>query len=65
MRKILKALYILQGRTDKNRFTKYRLNPFNPLSYVTIILTVTVAILLFGFIGAWKEIDLQNPFKWN
>jgi hypothetical protein len=73
VRKILKALYIIQEVSNKNRNPKLgkgfleakRLNPYNPLSYVLIIGAIITGILMFGFVGIRKEIDLQNPFKWN
>ena len=50
------------GRGD---FEAYRLNPFNPLSYLTVIITLIYGVVCFGIIGFWKEIDSRNPFKWN
>lgn len=73
MKKVLKFLLILQEVSNKNRspklgrgfFTAYRLNPWNPLSYLTILIILFVGVLMFGFVGFWREIDLRNPFKWN
>lgn len=71
MRKFLKYLYVLQKVPNKERklgrgcSTAIRLNPYNPLSYLTVIIAIFVGILMFGFIGFWKETDLRNPFKWN
>ncbi len=73
MRKLLKQLYIVQEVSNKNKTPKlgrgfstaYRMNPYNPLSYITIILTLIIGILAFGFVGVCKEVDLENPFKWN
>ena len=73
MKKILKFLLIIQTVDNRNRNPKlgrgflqaYRFNPFNPLSYAALIIILIVGILMFGFVGLWKEIDLQNPFKWN
>jgi hypothetical protein len=73
MKKILKFLWILQEVSNKNRnpklgrgFSKaYRFNPYNPLSYLSLIIIIIVGILLFGFIGFWKETDTKNPFKWD
>ena len=42
-----------------------RINPYNPLSYLMIIVVLFSALLLFGFVGMWKEIDLRNPFNWQ
>lgn len=69
---ILKKLYILQEVSNRGRnprlgkgFDKaYRLNVWNPLSYILIITTIVVALFMFGFVGIRKQIDLRNPFKW-
>lgn len=73
MKKILIWLYIVQKYKNKGSEIKkgkgylhaYRLNPFNPLSYITIIISLIIAIVLFGVIGFTKETNLRNPFKWN
>ena len=77
MRKFLKAIYVIQIENNTERKARglkhlgrgyseaYRLNPFNPLSYVTFILAFVVGVLMFGFVGLWKEVDSPNPFKWN
>lgn len=73
MRKILKVLFILQEVSNVNRtpklgrgfMTAWRLNPWNPLSYVALIIIIIVGILMFGFVGFWEETDKKNPFKWD
>lgn len=42
-----------------------RINPYHPISYLVIVCALISALLLFGFVGMWKEIDLRNPFKWQ
>lgn len=72
-KKILKFLFILQEVSNKNRPKKLgngfliarRFNPYNPLSYIAVILLLVVGLLLFGFVGLWKETDCSNPFKWK
>lgn len=70
-RKILKTLYIVQYKTIKvdNKYVKFhtkrRLNPFNPLTYLVMIIAIISGLLMFGFVGFWKEVDLINPFKWR
>lgn len=69
---ILKFIYIIQEVSNKGRnpvlgrgYTNaVRFNPYNPLSYVTLVIIVIIGIILFGIIGFWKEIDNTNPFKW-
>lgn len=61
MRKLLKNLLVVQEVPNKGR----RLNPYNPLSYLTVLLTFVVGVIMFGVVGFWKEVDLKNPFKWN
>jgi len=73
MKNILKFLFILQEVSNKKRTphlgkgysTARRFNPYNPLSYITIVLIIIVGIVMFGVVGFWKEIDYTNPFKWN
>lgn len=73
VRKILKFLYVLQEKSNKDRIPKLgkgyskaiRLNPYNPLSYVALVIILAVGIIMFGVVGFWKEIDATNPFKWN
>ncbi len=72
IRKILKKLLILQTVSNKGRKTKlgkgfsqaYRLNPYNPLSYLLAICVYVGGVVLFGFIGIREQVD-GNPFKWN
>jgi len=61
MRKLLKKLYIVQEHSNGKR----RINPFNPLSYIALIIIFFVGIIMFGVYGVWKETDIINPFKWN
>lgn len=70
MRKIFRVLYIIQEkrikRSDGFTFRKcVRLNPYNPLSYIVIPLSVIVGLLMFGFVGIKKEMDFRNPFKYR
>ena len=71
MKTLLKKLYIIQEVTNKDRklgkgfLTARRLNPYNPLSYVTICLVLVIGLVMFGVVGFWKEIDVKNPFKWD
>lgn len=70
--KTLKFLLILQEVSNKNRnpelgkgfFTARRLNPYNPLSYIVVIILFAVALVLFGIVGMWSQIDNRNPLKW-
>lgn len=72
MIKILKCLFILQEVSNKDRNVKLgrgfstatRMNPYNPLSYVVVCLNIILGILMFGFVGFWKEL-IKNPFKWD
>lgn len=63
MIKILKKLNVIQEKIEGKRYR--RINPWNPLSYITIVLTFVVGIVCFGVIGFWKELDIENPFKWK
>lgn len=75
MKKILINLKIVQVVSNEERhknglkrlgrgyFDAYRLNPFNPLSYILVIITIPVLLLLYGFIGLFEK--AVNPFKWD
>jgi hypothetical protein len=73
MSKFLKFIFVLQEVSNKNRnpklgrgfLTARRFNPYNPLSYIVLMLISIVGITMFGFVGFWKEVDITNPFKWN
>lgn len=73
MRKILKQLLIIQEVSNKvmepklgrGFTTAHRLNPYHPLSYVVVVIALLAALVCFGIIGMWKEIDSKNPFYWN
>ena len=69
IRKTLKILWIIQEQEHKDPFKrgyfKRRMNPFNPLTYISILIIVMVGFLMFGLVGFWKEVDLRNPFRWS
>ena len=77
MKQLLIKLYIIQvvsneerhekglKRLGKGYFNAYRLNPFNPLSYIVFVLVILTLIPLYGFVGMWEQTDIRNPFKWN
>lgn len=71
IRKVLKFLHVIQtvsnkdGKLGRGFIEAQRLNPYNPLSYITIVLGFILGIILFGIYGFWKEVDTTNPFKWN
>lgn len=50
-------------RLGKGCFEAYRLNPFNPISYVLAVLAIPIIIILYGFVGLFEK--FINPFKWN
>ena len=73
--KILIKLFILQIVSNEQRrkdglkylgkgcFNAYRLNPYNPLSYIVFVIYTIIGILMFGFVGILDR--FENPFKWN
>ena len=50
-------------RLGKGYFKAYRLNPFNPLSYFLVVVTIPVILLMYGFVGSFEK--AINPFRWN
>lgn len=73
MRKLLKRLLIIQEVSNETRspklgrgfFMARRFNPYNPLSYIALLIICIIGIAMFGFVGFWKETDMKNPFKWD
>ena len=77
IRKILKYLHIIQTVSNKDReklglnklgrgfINAHRANPWNPLSYVFLLLAIPIAIIMFGVVGVWAQIDFKNIFKWD
>lgn len=72
MRRLLVFLGILQHKrvldgngTIPRLRTLKRLNPFHPLTYIIILLSLIVGLLMFGFVGLWKEVNWEElKFKW-
>lgn len=52
-------------KLGKGYMNAYRINPYNPLSYIFLTIALIVGIVAFGIIGIWKETDMTNPFKWD
>lgn len=50
-------------RLGKGYFKAYRLNPFNPLSYILLVVTIPVILLMYGFVGSFEK--AINPFRWD
>ncbi len=74
MEDILKKLFIIQEVSNKDKdpklgrgfSTAMRFNPFNPLSYITLLIITIIGIMLFGVVGFWDKTDKgRNPFKWD
>lgn len=66
MKKVLKILLITQHNEIEGTS---RLNPYNPLSYLTLVLAflfVLIMSIIESTIETVKEIDYgYNPFKWR
>ena len=70
MRKVMKNLWIIQEKNFLDEFkctrVKYRLNPYNPLTYVVIVMSLVIGVFMFGFVGIKNEINVNElKFKWN
>lgn len=67
-KKVLKALYIVQEKVKKNGpyHTRklVRLNPYNPLTYIALLIAIIMSLILFGIAGTWKDVDFKNTFKY-
>lgn len=73
MIKLLKAIGVIREVPNRGRNPKLgkgfttatRLDPYNPLSYITIVVVLLLALILFGIKGMWRQLDIRNPFKWR
>jgi hypothetical protein len=69
LRILLKYFLVLQESEHldsfKRSYKKERLNPYNPLSYIIILVLIIVGIFMYGFVGAWKELRLKDYFQWT
>ena len=69
----LKKIQVIQEVSNKGKThplgrgnsTARRLNPYNPLTYITLTVVFIVGMISFGIIGFWKEVDVKNPFNWE
>jgi hypothetical protein len=69
MRKIMKNLCIIQEKKFLDEFKhtriKRRLNPYNPLTYIAIVMALIIGVFMFGFFGLKNEININElKFKW-
>lgn len=69
VKKILIGLKVLQIKEERkpsgNIYERSRVNPFNPLSYLILFITIIFAIVCYGVIGFVREIGTDNPFKYR
>lgn len=66
MEKFLIKIKVIQKKEVKHYCTTYhyRLNPFNPLSYIIFVLVFFFTLFFYGVIGAF-EYFIDNHFKWG
>jgi hypothetical protein len=61
MKKLFKILWITQTKREKNAFgsesTMRRFNPYNPITYVVIVIFALIGIIMYGLVGFW---DIEN-----
>ena len=68
MRKILTKIHVIQEKRNERGFIRHRLNPYNPLSYVYLVISFIAGLFYYGVRGLKDEMDLRgkkNPFKWQ
>ena len=66
----MKNLWIIQEKNFLDEFkrtrVKYRFNPYNPLTYIVIVMSLVIGVFMFGFVGIKNEINVDElKFKWN
>ena len=70
IRKILMFLSVIQFKKELPNHKMYmvekrRWNPFNPLTYVCLILLFIVGFVLYGVKGVFEETEIKDAFKWR
>jgi len=50
-------------RLGNGHFEASRLNPYNPLSYILVLVITILLLLMYGFVGLFNE--AKNPFLWE
>jgi hypothetical protein len=65
LRKLLLSLWVTEKVVGEYGYERHRLNPYNPLSYLLLVIVFISGIVCFGVVGFWREVDLKNPFKYN
>jgi hypothetical protein len=50
-------------RLGKGYFLAFRLNPYNPLSYILVICAIPILIVMDGLVGTFQK--WENPFRWS
>lgn len=75
MKTPLQALKIVEIASNKERHKNglkrlgrgydhaYRLNPYNPLCYIIIVVAIPIIVLAYGFVGFFEK--AYNPFVWD
>lgn len=65
----IKVIQIHKNTKDDKRgrgyFEAERFNPYNPLSYVAVLIVFILAILMYGFVEVWEDTKNTNLFKWR
>jgi hypothetical protein len=68
MKSLLKFLGIIQYKRVVQPLgftTLYRLNPWNPLTYLALAIALIIGLFMYGFVGLWSEVNTNElKFKW-
>ena len=62
--KILKFLWIIQQKTINNNSSVIRLNPYNPLSYIVVIIFGVISLFFLIILIIKESIRVIHLFKW-
>lgn len=65
LRNFLIFINIIQERTIDEDTKESRVNPYNPLSYIFLVIIFLLTIIFLGIIGFFELFDVDNPFKWG
>lgn len=61
-------MWVFQERKYTDPFGRTRLkvryNPFNPLTYILVLILILIGLLMYGFSGFREEVNLKDVFTW-
>lgn len=62
----LRLFAVVQFRNiEHSIYSEARLNPWNPLSCIIMLVIFLAYLLAYGYKGVGEKVKIDNPFKWQ